>query len=197
MRAIISALALVTTTGFCWVALADEQANTALAQAAPSSPPKAAGSSDEQFVQIVAQLASIRLERVKQINAKVPGSVPPDDVALLELQAKSIDALRAKSSDAGQVSGYAMLISLAEISQATAAQQWKRVAAVQAQSPDSISKQDAEMVRLRAELADVILARGKAVATKSPQDQQNWALQLLFVELQGLHDAVRNLEERQ
>jgi hypothetical protein len=197
MRAILGALALVTTTGFCWVALADEQASTALAQAAPSSPPQAAGNSDEQFVQLVSQLASIRLERVKQINAKVPGSIPPDDVALLERQAKSIDALRAKSSDANQVSGYAMLISLAEISQASAAQQWKRVAAIQAQSPGSMSKQDAEMVRLRPELADVILARGKAVATKSPQDQQNWALQLLFVELQGLHDAVRNLEDRQ
>jgi hypothetical protein len=199
MRSIVTALTLMTATGFCSAAVADEQTNKtpSPAQAAPSSPPNAAGSSDEQFVQILAQLASIRLERVNQINAKVPGSVPPDDVALMELQAKSIDALRPKSNDAGQVSGYAMLVSLAEISHASAAQEWKRVSAIEARSPGTISKQEAEMVRLRAELAEVILARGKSAATRSPQDQQNWALQLLFVELQSLRDAVQSLEARQ
>lgn len=189
MRLFAIALSLVTAGSFC---------SAAAAQSAPAQQSAATkNNSDAQFVEVLAKLASLRLERINRINAKVPGSVPPDDVSLLELEAKSISKLKQDAKNAGQVSGYSMLLSLAEVSQASAAQEWKRVSAIQQRSPGSIPEQDAEGARLRAELAEMTLARGKSAATKSPQDQQNWALQFLFVELHGLRDAVRSLEERQ
>jgi hypothetical protein len=199
MKLIVYALVLVTTTALCSMGVAQEKANT------PSGPGQQASVSqansetnpDAQFMQILGKLASLRLERLKRINATVPGSVAPDDVALLELQLKAIDKLRQETQASGQVNGYSMLLELAEISKAAAVLEWNRVSAIRDRSPSSISEGDAEMTRLRAELADVNLLRGRSLATRSVQEQQNWALQFLFVELQGLHDAVRNLEGRQ
>jgi hypothetical protein len=199
MKLIACALALAATGGLSSIVLAGEQPapQPGLAQRAATLQPKAQDNLDAQFVEILGKLASTRLERLKRINAASPGAIAPDDVALLELQLKAIDKIRQETKGASQISGFSMLMGLAEVSKASAALEWKRMSALRERSPSSVPEVDAEMARLRAELADVNLMRGRSVATRSVQEQQNWALQFLFVELQGIHDAVRNLEGRQ
>lgn len=199
MRLIACALALAAGGGLLSIVVAEENplAQPRTAQPAAALPPKTEEPLDARFMQILEELARISLDRFKQVNARAPGVVAPENIALLELQVKTIDKLRQETMDAGRLNGFSLLIGLAEASKTKAAMEWKRIVAIRERSPASISQSDAELARLRSELANVNLLRGQAAANGSAEEQQNWALQYLVVELQSLHDQVRNLETRQ
>jgi hypothetical protein len=162
-----------------------------------SSQSASANNPDARFAQILAQLTMDRLERAKQANAKVPGTVASDDIALIQKELEADVRLQNDAKDGGKINWFNMLIDMAEATKSSADSDWQRASAIRAKSPQSLSELDADMVRLRAELADVNLERGKAVASGSADERQNWALQYLFVQMQEVRDRVRVLEERE
>jgi hypothetical protein len=166
-------------------------------QTKPAVQSPSATNPDVQYMQILSQLLHVRLQRIKQLNAQVPGTVTDDDIALLELQAKSVDQLAAQAKDGKETDWFSLVLVWAQISNISADHDWQRVAKVRQQSPQAISEPDAEMVRLRAQLATANLERGKAVQNKSADDRQNWALQYLVMEVQTLQDKTQRLEERE
>jgi hypothetical protein len=183
-------LALTATALGCVdPARAQAPADGSAAQTAP------AGNPDARYAEILAQILRVHLDRLRQINSQVPGTVTDDDIAVLELQAKSFDKIAANAKDGKEAEWFSMVLMWAQISKISADRDWQRVAKLRQQG--AISQADAEVVRLRAELAAVNLERGKAVQNKSADDRQNWALQFLVVEVQVLQDKVQRLEERE
>jgi hypothetical protein len=162
-----------------------------------SSQSAAVNNPDARFAQILAQLTTDRLERAKHANAEVPGTVASDDIALIQQELEAFVRLQNDAKDGGKINWFNMLIDMAEATKSSADSDWQRVSAIRAKNPQSLSELDADMMRLRAELADVNLQRGKAVASGSADERQNWALQYLFVQMQEVRDRVRVLEERE
>jgi hypothetical protein len=163
--------------------------------AAASAPPQV--SSDARYAEILGQLTRVHLQRIEQLNAQVPGTITADDVALIQLQLKAADQLEQQAKSAQQIDWFSMVLTQAQIAKIAADLEWSRVSKVRQQNPQSIAELDAEMVHLRAELADVDFQRGQAVANKPADDRQNWALQYLVMQVQALQDKVRRLEERE
>jgi hypothetical protein len=150
---------------------------------------------DVSYAQLLGQLMRVRLERIRELNSQVPGTISADDIALNELQLKAVDQLEQQAKTSKEIDWFSMVLIQAQISKTAADLDWKHASKLRQQSV--ISESDAEMSHLRAQLAEVNLERGKAVEKKSADDRQNWALQYLVMEVQTLQDKVRRLEERE
>jgi hypothetical protein len=174
----------------------------AVAQATTDKRPAASQSTadadlDTQFIQILARMTSNRLAFAKRINEKVPGTVSPDDVANLEQQLKAMQSLEEETKRIGHVDLFSMQLAQAQVTKTFADMDWKQTSRLQQQSPDAIPSADAELIRLRAELANVNLQRGKAAEHKSAQERLDWSLQSLFVTVQALQGQVERIDERE
>jgi len=163
----------------------------------PSAKATAGDNSDDQFVALLGKIAANRVARAKQANAQEPGTFTADDLALLEQEQKTTEALGQATHDGKPIDWYAMLLGSAEISKTAADLDLKHVAQLRQQDPKAVSVLDADEAQLRAQLTALNLERGKAAQAKSPDDRQNWALQFLLGEMQALQDQVRGLEERE
>jgi hypothetical protein len=151
---------------------------------------------DARFAQILTKLTSDRLERAKGANTEVPGTVSADDLALIQRELDAFVQLQSDTKNGGRLNWFEMLLDMAEASRSSADSDWRRISALP-ETTQGFARLDRDMVHLRAELADVNLERGKAAASGSADEKQNWALQYVFVEMQEVNDRVRVLEERQ
>jgi hypothetical protein len=151
---------------------------------------------DARFAQILIQLTSDRLQRAKSANTEVPGTVSADDLALIQRELDAFVQLDNDTKNGGKLNWFKMLLDMAEASRSSADSDWRRISALP-ETTQGFARLDRDMVRLRAELADVNLERGKAAASGSADEKQNWALQYVFVQMQEVRDRVRVLEERE
>jgi hypothetical protein len=161
--------------------------------------PSGAASSDNldaRFAQILIQLTSDRLQRAKSANTEVPGTVSADDLALIQRELDAFVQLDNDTKNGGKLNWFKMLLDMAEASRSSADSDWRRISALP-ETTQGFARLNRDMVRLRAELADVNLERGKAAASGSADEKQNWALQYVFVQMQEVRDRVRVLEERE
>jgi hypothetical protein len=160
----------------------------------PNEPsPAAAGNLDVQIGETLVRLTRARLDLATRLNAQAPRTVPPDEIAILNEKLQAIDEQQRR----GEVTDwFSTLIGIAEISSATAKADWQRSSMLQQQFPGTISELDVEILRLRAQLAELTLQRGKLAATQTANDRQNWAFLYLSVQMQALSDRVRLLEQR-
>jgi hypothetical protein len=152
---------------------------------------------DSQFIQLLTRMTSNRLAFAKRINEKVPGTVSPDDVVNLEQQLKAMQSLEEETKKLGRVDLFSMQLAQAQVTKTFADMDWKQTSRLMQQSPDAMNPADAELIRLRAELANVNLERGKAVEHKSAQERLDWTLQSLFVTVQALQGQVERIDERE
>ena len=161
----------------------------------PNEPsPAAVGNLDAQIGETLIRLIRARLDLATRLNAQARRTVPPDEIAILNEELKAIDEQEQRR---GEVTDwFSTLIGIAEITSASAKAEWKRSSMLQQQYPGTISELDVEILRLRAQLADLTLQRGKLAATQTAIDRQNWALLYLSVTMQELSDRVRLLEQR-
>jgi hypothetical protein len=157
--------------------------------------PTTYGNLDAQIADTLYELTRARLERVMRFNAKVPGTVPVDDVGIIKGELNAISRQEGRNGDV--VDWFSTLIGVAEVTKASTDANWKRVTTLQQENPQIFSELDVEMVRLRARLADLNLQRGKLAAKGTADERQNWALLYLSMEVQELRDRIRVVEERQ
>lgn len=174
------------------------QAPIAVASAAPQKnnqvKPVAYSNVDAQIADTLRQLTRLRLERAMQIETKVPGIYSPDDFKVIKGELATIDEQESKNGEV--VDWFSTLMGLAQVSKSVADADWKRATVLRQQSADAFSDIDVEMTRLRAQLANLNLQRGKSAAIGSAEDRQNWALLYLAMEVQRLNDQVRILDAR-
>src|SRR4051812_41081217 len=156
--------------------------------------PTAYGNLDAQIADTLYELTRARLERVVRFNAKVPGTVPIDDVGTIKDELKAI--IQQEGRDGELVDWFSTLIGVAGVTKASADANWKRMSVLQQGNPQLFSDLDLEMARLRARLADLNFQRGKLAAKGTADERQNWALLYLSMEVQELRDRLRVVEER-
>ena len=156
--------------------------------------PATAADLDAQIGNTLIRLTRARLEVATRFNAQVRGTVPPDDVAIVQEELRAIDEqerTRGKLTD-----WFSTLLAIADIAKVSAEADWERASKLRREYPAAISELDVEILRLHARLADLNLQRGKLAGKGSASDRQNWALLYLSVKMQELADRVRLLEHR-
>jgi hypothetical protein len=152
---------------------------------------------DTQFLDALGRLTAARLDFANRINQKVADTYSPEDIVDLQQQAKAVQTIMDEAKKSGHVDWFALQLAQARVSKRTTELDWKKAAALRQRSPDAVSDADVEMAHLRAQLADLNLRRGQAVATKSPDERLTWAVESLFIDVQSLQDKVQSLEERE
>lgn len=152
------------------------------------------GSLDAQFADALFELARARLQRAMHLNSAFPGVIPADDLAATKGE---LAALSKKGRKDGEVvDWFSMLIGMAEVQNASANADWNQLSALQQKDPKSYSELDVEVARLRAQLADLNLKRGRMAAKGTADKRQNWALLYIAMQLQELGDDMRVVENK-
>jgi hypothetical protein len=170
--------------------VADDAAATKLNEVSPAT----AADLDTQIGDTLIRLTRARLEVATRLNAQVRGTVPPDDVAIVQEELRAIDG---QERTRGQLTDwFSTLLAIADIEKISAKADWRRASKLRREYPAAISELDVEIRRLNARLADLNLQRGKLAGKGTASERQNWALLYLSVKMQELTDRVRLLEHR-
>ena len=156
--------------------------------------PATAADLDAQIGDTLIRLTRARLEVATRLNAQARGTVPPDDVAIVQDELRAID--EQERTRGILTDWFSTLLAIADIAKVSAEADWKRASKLRREYPAAISELDVEMRRLNARLADLNLQRGKLAGKGTAIDRQNWALLYLSVRMQELTDRVRILEHR-
>ena len=149
---------------------------------------------DAQLADTLRRLTRVRLERAIQINSKVPGTYSAEDFKIIKAELAAIDKNEARNGEV--IDWFSTLIGMAKVSKTAAEAEWESVSALRQQPIQTISDLNFEIVRLRSQLANIDLQRGLMAAKGTQEERQNWALLYLTLEIQGLKDQVRILDER-
>jgi hypothetical protein len=157
-----------------------------------SSTPDASTSLDAQLADTLRGITRVRLQRAIQLNEQVRGTYSADDINTMKEQLAALDRQQGKSGEG--LDWYSTLIGLAEISKSVAEADVKRVSVLRQQN--SVSDLDVELARLRAQLADLNLKRGKSAAKETAEERQNWGLLFVACQVEQLKDQVRTLDAR-
>ena len=156
--------------------------------------PETAANLDAQIGDTIIRLTRARVEVATRLNAQARGTVPPDDVAIVQEELRAIDEQERTSGEL--TDWFSTLLAIADIAKVSAEADWKRASKLRREYPAAISELDVEIRRLNARLADLNLQRGKLAGKGTASDRQNWALLYLSVKMQELTDRVRLLEHR-
>jgi hypothetical protein len=143
---------------------------------------------DVRYARAQLQLAEANLQRMRQINQRLPRSVPASVVA--EYQ-QDVDVAKTQVQQAELNSGkdeFQVWLRRAESAWKTAHTLWKNGVAVNQRSPGTIEALDVERFRLRAELNRLQLERGQALAKAPREAQVQWQLELLNNEVQQVKE---------
>lgn len=124
------------------------------------------------------KLAQMNLDRMKQLNQKVRGTLISGMIdqftAEVELAQQELDV--AKSSPGGNP--YQSTVERMRLALKTAEARAKRALDTHEQAPDIVSKNDVERMRQIAVIADLELQRGLSLEKASPQQQLQWQLEI-------------------
>jgi hypothetical protein len=156
------------------------------------STPDTSTNLDAQLADTLRGITRVRLQRAIQLNAQVSGTYSADDIDTMKEQLATIDRQQGRNGQG--LDWFSTLIGLAEISKSVADADVKRVAVLRQQN--SVSDLDVEMARLRAQLADLNLKRGKLAAKGTADERQNWGLLYVACQVEQLKDQVRTLDAR-
>jgi hypothetical protein len=147
---------------------------------------------DTQYGQILAQLAQAMLQRVQDINLRTPGEITRQEVQESMRELVVFQGVAQNTQQTGKLQWFPIMLSFAEATQSDTQSAWAVAARARQADPNTMSAIDLEILRLRAELASVNLQRGRQLVKASPDEQQNWALGVLTLEIQRLQNRAGN-----
>ena len=124
------------------------------------------------------KLAQMNLDRMKQLNQKVPGTLIAGmvDQFTEEVELAQQELEVAKKTPGG--SPYLATVERMRLALRSAEARAKRALNTHEQAPDIVSKDDVERMRQIAVIADLQLQRGLALEKASPQQQLQWQLEV-------------------
>lgn len=176
-------------------------ANAAPASSPPSSAaPNGVGSAPDapssesievRYARALLRLAEANLQRVEASNKRVAGTVPKSVIAEYEDDVQ-IAKSRLEQADAGDAAkAFQAWLARAEAEERAAQNQWKVATAVNAHRPGAFDALDVERFRLRAEVAQLQLERGRTLVAADSEAQLQWAIELVDNQLQWLKEEAR------
>ncbi|MBI3462846.1 MAG: hypothetical protein HY000_07265 [Planctomycetes bacterium] len=147
---------------------------------------------DVRYARAHLALAEANLARVDRANRRVANAVAgvvvvgyQEDLAVAKVR------LQAALGESDEPSAFWLRV--AEAAAKTADRNWRSAAAANQRAAGTIHELDIERLRLRAEVAQLNLERGRALADASPEDRMQWQIELVHDELQRLdEEVVRN-----
>src|SRR5262245_30074936 len=133
---------LVLSSALCGLFQDTSAAQTAPSAAAGahqqnSTSATASSGLDATFADTLRQLTRFRLQRALRINSKVPGTYSAEDFDTIKGELARIDQQEGKAGEV--IDWFSAVIRLAEVSKFVADANWKRVSAVQKQTPGVFS----------------------------------------------------------
>lgn len=148
---------------------------------------QASGKQAQSFAVQVAkanlQLAQMNLERMEQLNKKVPGTLITgmvqqfsEEVALAKTELEIAQKYPSGNS-------YLATVERMRLALDSAKDRAKRALTAHEQAPEIVTKNDVERIRQMAIIADLQLQRGMALADASPSDQLQWQMEVYGDEL--------------
>jgi hypothetical protein len=156
-----------------------------LKQSGPPAPTDAAPESVEvRYSRAQLQLAQANLQRVQDINRRLPRSVPASVVADYE---RGVDVATAQleQSQAGVGRNeFAVWLRRAEAAWKSGETAWKNAVAANQRSPRTFGALDVERLRLRAEVTRLQWERGQQLAAAPRESQLQWQVDVLNYELE-------------
>lgn len=171
------------------VLLACQVCDPPVAVAANEAPPV---SIDVRYARAQVALARANLERVKQMNRRVAGTVSASviDEFKRDLE-KAAAQLKIAEAPAAE-DAFTVWLARAESNWQDADAVWQDAVAANRRFPDTYAALDVERFRLRAEVTLLQLERGKALAAGPREAQLAWQLEMLASEIQKLKEDARS-----
>jgi hypothetical protein len=152
------------------------------------APPKEE-SLDVRYARAHLAMAEANLARVETANRRVANAVAgvvvggyQQDLAVAKVR------LQAALGEAQEPADFWLRV--AEASAKTADRNWRSAAAANQKVAGTIHELDIERLRLRAEVSQLNLERGRALADASPEARLQWQIELVHDELQRLDEEV-------
>ena len=144
---------------------------------------------EARYSQAQLRLAEANLDRVQRINARLAKTISRDVVTEYQ-QEVEVASQQAKAGGAGNASALDVWLARAAADARSTEAFWKSASAANRRVPGTIDPLDIERLRLRAEVARLELARGKAVVLAPKAAQLEWQLALVNGQLQRLREDV-------
>ncbi|HEX3658392.1 MAG TPA: hypothetical protein VHV55_21560 [Pirellulales bacterium] len=141
---------------------------------------------DVRYMRVRLALSKLELDRVQQINKRIPGTFTKAAVEAID-HSVTIDEeqLKALTQKGGQ--RIPLYIIAAEANLSAAQQSLQRVLAINQQNPGTISPMEVERLRLTAELASVGLEKARSIKPQNESQFLQWQIDRLREDLYQLH----------
>lgn len=144
---------------------------------------------DIRYARTHVQLAEANLARVDRANQRVANAVAGVVVSAYQ-EDLAVAKLRLQAA-LGEINDpFDVWLRAAEAAAKTANRQWTSSVAANRRAAGAIHELDIDRLRLRAEVAQLNLERGRALADGSPQARVQWQAELMYDELQRLNEEV-------
>lgn len=141
---------------------------------------------DIRYIRIRLALSQLELQRVRQINQRIPGTFTKTALEAIE-QSVIIDEEQYKALTQKSGQRIPLYIIAAEANVKAAQQALQRVLAINQQNPDTISPMEVERLRLVAELANVGLEKARSIKPQNEAQFLQWQIDQLREDLYQLH----------
>lgn len=152
--------------------------------------PKKADSVQVQFAEAQVRLAEITLKKAQRMNQRVAGAVAAVDVAEYREDVEVAKAQLAAAQTGAGENQFLTWLRSAQAADKAAQHRLRSSLAANARLPGTIDDLEIERLRLRAELAQLRLARGQSLRDRPPVEQLQWQVNLLRDEVQRLSEQV-------
>ncbi len=158
---------------------------------APAPSDTISESVEVRYARAQMRLAEANLNRVKQSNKRVAGSVPTSVVAEYQYDME-VAKTRLEQATAGRAaSEFQVWLQRAKSERTAAEMRWKTAMAVNSRAPGTFEPIDIERFRLRAEVAKLQLERGQTLVDAGREAQLEWEVDLLNNQVQRLKETSR------
>ena len=141
---------------------------------------------DVRYIRIRLALSQLELQRVRQINQRIPGTFTKTALEAIE-QSVIIDEEQYKALTQKGGQRIPLYIIAAEANVKAAQQALQRVLSINQQNPDTISAMEVERLRLLAELASVALEKARSIKPQNEAQFLQWQIDQLREDLYQLH----------
>ncbi|HWC91472.1 MAG TPA: hypothetical protein VG433_17505 [Pirellulales bacterium] len=155
-------------------------------QKKPSEASEQVNDLDVRYMRIRLALSKLELDRVQQINKRIPGTFTKTAVEAIE-HSVIVDEEQYKALTQKGGRRIPLYIIAAEANLSAAQQSLQRVLAINQQNPGTISPNEVERLRLTAELASVGLEKARSIKPQNESQFLQWQIDRMREDLYQLH----------
>jgi hypothetical protein len=146
----------------------------------------------QRYLEKYVQLTELTLQRDKQVNEKVPGTIPEIVVSVHQQRVDAARKMLQAATSSEDSNEFSMYLEIAHSAATATDAEWKRWQVVHQRQPAAIAERDVERFRVIAEMAEIVYQEGLTLRGAPLAERNRWTIGLLFDELGRLNDKVEN-----